>query len=303
MDHDQLKELLPLEALGLLEGEEARAMTAHLSTVCDECEAELYASRETLAAMALAESGEATVAGGQTPADRIWSRLESRLGATARAAAHDAVAGGRPATRSAAREVEAGSRRGVSRGWRLATVVIAAAALQMVVVAGNFANQLAAAQRDSALRLTTLEQRISDLGEKLIARDRELVSLREEAVANRNLTRAVLAPDLRTIKLGPLPPAPDAAGLVAISLSRGQSLLQVAGLPPAPPDKTYELWWIGAKSGPVRAALFTPGPNGSATVAPSMPPAGEVILASAITLEPAGGTDKPTGAMYLKGSP
>ncbi|MGH7881273.1 MAG: hypothetical protein ACREQD_17505, partial [Candidatus Binataceae bacterium] len=236
MDHDQLKALLPLEALGLLEGEEARAMAAHLSTVCDECEAELRALREALAAMALAEAGPASAAG-QLPADRIWSRLEARLAASP-TAARDDLAAGRRAERPAARAIDPASRRRVSRVWRVATVVSAAAALLMVVVAGHFANQLAATQRDSSLRLAALDQRLRDLGEKLIARDHELVSLREEAAANSQLTHAVLAPDLRTIKLGPLPPAPGAAGLVAISTSRGQSLLQVAGLPPAPPDKT-----------------------------------------------------------------
>ncbi|MGH8014141.1 MAG: anti-sigma factor domain-containing protein, partial [Candidatus Binataceae bacterium] len=107
----------------------------------------------------------------------------------------------------------------------------------------------------------------------------------------------------RTIKLGPLPPAPKAAGVLAFSPSRGHAMLQVAGLPRPPQGKQYELWWIGAKSGPVEAALFTPGPHGAATVSSSMPPAGERILASAITLEPAGGVPKPTGPMYLKGAP
>ncbi|HLW69748.1 MAG TPA: anti-sigma factor [Candidatus Binataceae bacterium] len=302
MDHDQVKELLPLEALGLLDGDEARALTAHLATVCDECEAELRTLREALAAMALAEAGQATAAPGQSPVDRVWSRLESRLGPTL-SAASSSMDPSRQPVRSAAREVDAGGRRGVARGWRVAAVLGAAAALLMVVVAGNFANQLSSSQHDSAIQLAALDERLRGLSEKLISRDRELISLRQEAAANRQMIHAVLAPDLRTIKLGPLPPAPDAAGLVAISTSRRQSLLQVAGLPPAPPDKTYEFWWIGAKSGPVRAALFTAGPNGGATVVPSMPPPGEVILAGAVTLEPAGGTDKPTGAMYLKGAP
>ena len=32
-----------------------------------------------------------------------------------------------------------------------------------------------------------------------------------------------------------------------------------------------------------------------------LPPPGEIVLASAITLEPLGGVEKPSGAMYLKG--
>jgi len=32
-----------------------------------------------------------------------------------------------------------------------------------------------------------------------------------------------------------------------------------------------------------------------------MPPAGQRVMLAAVTLEPADGVDKPTGAMYLKG--
>jgi anti-sigma-K factor RskA len=105
------------------------------------------------------------------------------------------------------------------------------------------------------------------------------------------------------IRLAPLAPAPASAGLVAVTPSRNHAVLQVAGLPAPPPGKEYELWWIGSKSGPVKAALFAPTAHGDATVASTLPPAGEQLLASAITLEPAGGVDKPTGAMYLKGAP
>jgi len=170
-------------------------------------------------------------------------------------------------------------------------------------MARDLAYQLASARHDAAEQIAALQGQALDLSRQLASRDRELASLRNEVATRAQLTQAILAPDLRTIKLGPLPPAPDAAGLVAISNARGQSLLEVAGLPQPQPDKAYELWWIGAKSGPVRAALFRPGPGGGAIIVATMPPAGERILASAITLEPAGGVGKPTGAMYLKGAP
>ncbi len=87
-----------------------------------------------------------------------------------------------------------------------------------------------------------------------------------------------------------MPPRPQAHCMAA-----------VIGLPPAPPDKTYELWWIGAKRGPMRAATFTTAAHGGAIISPSRPPQDEPILASAVTLEPRGGSDRPTGPMYLKG--
>jgi hypothetical protein len=53
----------------------------------------------------------------------------------------------------------------------------------------------------------------------------------------------------------------------------------------------------------VKAALFAPDTPGEATITSTLPPVGEQLLASAVTLEPVGGVDKPTGAMYLKGAP
>src|SRR6202020_2544706 len=57
MDHDRLKELLPLEALGSLDGEDARVMAAHLAEGCDECQAELGTFRGALAAVGAAAAG------------------------------------------------------------------------------------------------------------------------------------------------------------------------------------------------------------------------------------------------------
>jgi anti-sigma-K factor RskA len=76
--------------------------------------------------------------------------------------------------------------------------------------------------------------------------------------------------------------------------------LHANGLPATPAGKTYQLWWITREHGPVAAGLFR-AEQGRAVIAPvAAPPAGEHVLLSAVTLEPAGGVSKPTGAMYLK---
>ncbi len=290
MDHDQLKDLLPLEALGTLDGEEARAMAAHLAEGCDECEAELRAFREALAAMAISAAGAG-------PSDQIWRRLESRLPAGAGAASPSMQ--DRPAERTRDRA----ARIGVSRTWRVAAVAAAAAAIVLFVMTGNYANQISAIRADDSARIAALGRQARELAAELDDRNRDLAVLRGQIAVSGQLTQAVLAPDARMIRLAPLAPAPSAAGLVAVTPSQNHAVLQVAGLPTPPPGKEYELWWIGAKSGPVKAALFAPTAQGDATVASTLPPAGEQLLASAITLEPAGGVDKPTGAMYLKGAP
>ena len=268
-------------------------MAAHLAEGCDECEAELRAFREALAAMAISTAGDG-------PADRIWDRLERRLAAGETTATPNAIiARDRPAGRATDRSARAG----VSRGWRIAAVAASAAAIMLAVMTTNYATQMAAARQEDAARIETLYQRSRSLAQELEDRNRELATLRDQVSVSGQLTQAVLAPDARMIRLAPLAPAPDAAGLVAVTPSRNQAVLQVAGLPTPPPGKEYELWWIGSKSGPVKAALFSPTAHGDATVASTLPPAGEQLLASAITLEPAGGVDKPTGAMYLEGAP
>jgi anti-sigma-K factor RskA len=292
MDHDRLTELLPLGALGILDGEDARVMAAHLAEGCDECQAELRSFREALAAMAISNAGDG-------PADRIWQRLENRLAVGGTAPAASTVINDRPSARMPDRS----ERPGVSRSWRIATVVAAAAAIGFAVLSGNYVSQIAATRQEDSAQLATLSRQVRSLASELEDRDRELVALHDQISVNGQLTQAVLAPDSRIIRLGPLPPAPDSTGVVAVTPSGNHAMLQVAGLPPPPPGKEYELWWIGSKSGPLRAAVFAPTAHGDATVASTLPPTGEQLLASAITLEPSGGLDKPSGAMYLKGAP
>ena len=292
MDHDRLKELLPLEALGSLDGEDARVMAAHLAEGCDECQAELRTFREALAAMAISTAGDGS-------ADRIWQRLEKRLATGNVNPAVSSVISDRPATRATGRA----ERPGVSRGWRVATVAAAAAAIAFAVLSGNYVSQIAATRQEDSAQIGALSRQARTLTSELEDRDRELATLHSQISVSGQLTQAMLAPDARIIRLGPLPPAPDSTGVVAVTPSGNHAVLQVAGLPQPPPGKEYELWWIGSKSGPLRAAVFAPTARGDATVASTLPPTGEQLLASAITLEPAGGLDKPSGAMYLKGAP
>jgi len=292
MDHDRLTELLPLEALGTLDGEDARAMAAHLAEGCDECQAELRSFREALAAMAISTAGDG-------PADRIWRRLENRLVV----GDADSVASRVVSDHSAARVTDRATRPGVSRGWQIATVAAAAAAIAFAVLSGNYVSQIAATRQEDSIRISALSRQARTLASELEDRDRELTALHDQISVSGQLTQAMLAPDSRIIRLGPLPPAPDSTGVVAVTPSGNHAVLQVAGLPQPPPGKEYELWWIGSKSGPLRAAVFAPTAHGDATIASTLPPTGEQLLASAITLEPAGGVDKPSGAMYLKGAP
>ena len=79
---------------------------------------------------------------------------------------------------------------------------------------------------------------------------------------------------------------------LAYSRELGQAAISVAGLPPAPEGKAYQLWYVGTDEVARSAGLLTTGSDGQ----------GELLLegdansaaAVGMTLEPAGGSPQPT---------
>jgi anti-sigma-K factor RskA len=78
----------------------------------------------------------------------------------------------------------------------------------------------------------------------------------------------------------------------------GRAVLVVSGLPAAPRDKTYEAWVI-TNGSPTRAGLFRGGTRNVVLLRPSVPRGGQV----AVTLEPKGGSDAPTGKILFGSGP
>ncbi len=288
MDHQAIKDLLPLAALDRLEPDEARALQEHLRAGCDECEAELRELREVAASLALSlEEPEGSE-------ERIWERLDLRLHA-------DAAEPSRPA----ARETDGVRRpaRGRVGVWRAATAVMAAGIIGIAIYAGGISNQLRRANEKHQQELAAMDSRLDGLRAELTRARDEVGALQRVLGTRIRLEKVLSAPDLRLTRLKPLAPAPGAGAIVAVSATNKAAVFQAIGLPATPAGKTYELWWITKEHGPVAAGLFQ-AEDGHPVVAPvSLPPAGEHVLLSAVTLEPAGGVNKPTGAMYLKGAP
>jgi anti-sigma-K factor RskA len=103
------------------------------------------------------------------------------------------------------------------------------------------------------------------------------------------ITAVLTAPDARTLA-GSI--AGGGRGTVVVSPSQGTSVFVGAGLPAAPAGHTYELWYMGAGGTAAPAGTFEPGANGQVTAVLS----GTIGQASAVgmTVEPAGGSAKPT---------
>jgi anti-sigma-K factor RskA len=93
--------------------------------------------------------------------------------------------------------------------------------------------------------------------------------------------------------------SPDASGRVVWSPSRGV-VFTANNLPALPAGRVYQLWAVAVPA-PVGLALVTPGVAGQADATATVPD-GVAPTAFALTIEPAGGSPGPTGAMYLVGA-
>lgn len=73
----------------------------------------------------------------------------------------------------------------------------------------------------------------------------------------------------------------------------------VRNLPAPPSDKDYQLWYV-TKDAKINAAVFRTDERGNSQLSLSLPPeALNGLAATAITLEPKGGSPQPTGKFYL----
>lgn len=125
------------------------------------------------------------------------------------------------------------------------------------------------------------------------------MEIEEDAQTN----RIVASPHVKLVKLGS-DNAPDneqnpSARLMYCPVSN-QFQLRVFHLAPPPPGRVYELWLIKPDGTKVPSGTFVTDPSGSATHF-FLAPSGEDFNDAAITDEPAGGSQTPTGTIRLSG--
>jgi anti-sigma-K factor RskA len=185
------------------------------------------------------------------------------------------------------RRLAAASARGRARWlpWAAgaAAAAVAAAALTVASVAGRY-----------EARLGEMARETSAARERLARSEAEL---RDEVAAYRDAIELLREPAARVTELRG---RATAAGAVARVLwtERAGGMLLASRLPPAPPGTAYALWIIeGDAARP--AGMFAPDGAGKATLRIAAKMGGAPAGTLAVTLEPAGGAPRPTGAVVL----
>lgn len=92
--------------------------------------------------------------------------------------------------------------------------------------------------------------------------------------------------------------AANATAMLAYDRS-GNAMLITSGLPQAPAGKEYQLWFIVGNN-PMPGKTFAPDNTGQVMMKDLVPEAARNAAVFAVTLEPTGGVQKPTGAIYLR---
>jgi hypothetical protein len=95
---------------------------------------------------------------------------------------------------------------------------------------------------------------------------------------------------------------PQANAKVLWDTKAQQWVIYIFDLPAPPSDKDYQLWYV-TKTAKISAAVFRTDEQGRTVLKLTLPPdALADLAATAVTLEPRGGSPQPTGKFYLKAS-
>ena len=270
-DHQQYQESLALHALDALDAAEARSLEAHLAS-CAECRAALIEWRDATGLLAYASTPAA-------PSDELRGRI---------------LAAGQTETRTPQTEASAkvvplpiAPRR--SNLWpNIMRIAAAIAIVGLLIGMIVFWRRDVRMQRDIA-RLTRERNRTADQ----LAREREARAKEHDAVAMLN------SRDAKKMELAGTQTAQNARGTFVFDPKTGHGMLMTEGLPAAPADKAYEVWFIPKGHTPMPGKMFTVDSSGRAMVSGEIPLEARANAVIAITLEPKKGSAAPTSAIYL----
>jgi hypothetical protein len=281
MREEELRELSALDALGALDGRAAQELEARLKAAPEDVRREAREMREVAAQLALGLPSD------PAPSPEVKQRLLARVRQSAGAETTTPSAAPSDAPPTNVVHFPARARRESGPRWFLVAATAAFATLGGVLL---WQNSRLAAQRD-------------ELAREVEALTSELRDQRQEVIARQQELNAITAPTTRVIPLSGDLSAPQASAKLIWDQQNSQWVIYFHGLPAAPPDKAYQLWYITADAKKIPARVFTADAHGRTQLRVSVPPDLAPRLAvAAVTLEPKDGSAQPTGPIYLKGA-
>jgi hypothetical protein len=157
--------------------------------------------------------------------------------------------------------------------------------LACAAVTFELASEMSHRSSHYRLRVAQLHNRIDSMRGQIETADRWLANRRSEVAARDDLNHILASPDAQLIRLASADHNTGASGLIAISKSLGNAVVEVAGLPVLSAGQRYTLWWVLKHGGRMRAAQFQTDAEGRASVVARLPPREGVIATAIVVIE------------------
>lgn len=262
MTWDEVKELGPLYAIGALDEETARALDIFLRTATPAQKIEFAEWQEIAAMLPMA-----------LPQPEVSAQIKDRL--LKRIATED---GSAVSERKASTIYSSNAKALPFQTKQRPTTSIQRWLFMAATVALAFSSGYLAWQNNK------ITEQLSDSNFKLRALQRQF--------------EAFFSPSTRVISMDGVE-SPKAHAKVVWNTESQTWEVHIKNLPAPPSDKDYQLWYVTADA-KINAAVFRTGENGSLELKLNVPPeALNGLAATAVTLEPRGGSAQPTGKFHL----
>ncbi len=269
MDEGKFTELAALYALGALDGEELREFEHYLRTASAEEQRELRELTEVSALLPLA-----------LPPTPVPAHLKARLIARINNEPEEAKTSPTPAK---VLEFTPRRERFSFFDWFNWQPVLTTATLLLAITSGLllWQNSQVARERDQ------LAQQVAQLSQLNVASQKQL----DELVSQTTKFVSLAGKE-----------APNANAKVFWDTTHNEWVVYIFNLPAAPADKDYQLWYITSDQQKVSAKVFGTDAKGRTELRIALPQnVAPRIAATAVTLEPKGGSPQPTSGLYLVG--
>ncbi|HSF68797.1 MAG TPA: anti-sigma factor [Nitrospira sp.] len=333
MTHEELEEAVPLYAAGALDRAERQVLEAHLLSGCQSCHSALkdYQSVASLLPFGLSPT--------QAPR-ALKSKLMAALNQDTLAVDSLLKEPGRPSLEPGEWMNHLfppiTPARSLSLPWAIGLVAVLLVSLvgyflwaynvrvsedtlkiqQLEAVVQEQSNKVAGLKRDLSLKDRTLsdlqvdiQRRINDAMElkgQLMEREVELETTREQLNAalrgkapQDEFAALLRRPDAKVVSLAALDVAKGASAVLLYNPVTQKIWLYSANLPECPTGTAYQLWAIDQK--PVSVGTFHIDAGEMAHLLVKRLPDFEKARRFAVSLEPAGGRQQPSGPIYLMG--
>jgi anti-sigma-K factor RskA len=286
-ENSRLEELIPLYALGVLEGDELREAERLIGEGSPRAK-ELLREYENVAAHLSYSAVPAT------PDPRVRREILE-------------YAGKSPLRRKPSGEVREGGLTGwlrpfyVGLGGALAAGVIVFLLVNNLSLRGDLSEEKTVVGELHA-QVAKKDEEIKSLKNLLARREGMVGGLEAKLASLEEITEFMEDPEIVLIRMERSKPDVSADGRVLWDKNENDALLYCLNLPEAPPGKTYQ-WWVVIGGKPRSIGIFEVDKDGNSVVKiDSLKKYGKVekIEKFIVTVEPDGGAVKPTGRELLR---